>query len=206
MTKIKFPALAILFILCSAFVSPKATIYDYQVKDIIGNNISLSKYEGKVLLIVNVASKCGLTPQYEDLQTIYDKYQECDLVVMGFPANNFLGQEPASNEEINRFCTQKFGVTFPMFSKISVKGKNMHPLYQYLTQKEKNHVINAPIKWNFQKFLINRQGTIVKSFAPAERITSKKVEAAIQHELMKGKEGKKLKKLLKVMNEKQKNS
>lgn len=179
--------LAIVAIVSLAFTQDfkKKTIHDFTVKDILGNDVSLSKYEGNVVLIVNVASKCGLTPQYEDLQKIYDDYSEKGLVVLGFPANNFMGQEPGSDQQINQFCTSKFGVTFPMFSKISVKGKNIHPLYQFLTSKKENGSINAPIKWNFQKFLIDKKGRVVTSFAPTKRITEKDVYTQIEKLLKK---------------------
>lgn len=155
-------------------------VYDIEVKDIIGNDVSLSRYKGKVLLIVNVASKCGYTRQYADLQALYEEYKEDDFVVLGFPANNFLNQEPKSNEEINRFCTSKFGVTFPMFSKISVKGKNQHPLYQYLTTKELNGRKNFPVKWNFQKFLVDKNGKIREVFNPGDRVNNQKIKRLIR--------------------------
>nr|WP_197043826.1 glutathione peroxidase [Aureispira sp. CCB-E] len=150
------------------------------MNDIDDQPVELSKYKGKVLLIVNTASKCGLTPQYEGLQATYEKYREQDLVVLGFPANNFMGQEPGKNSQIKQFCTNKFNVTFPMFSKISVKGKNIHPLYQYLTSKEQNGKFDAPVTWNFQKFLVDREGKVIKSFAPNEKVTDAKVIKAIE--------------------------
>lgn len=185
--------LLLLLLSASAFVAPPKTVHDFTVKDIVGNDVSLSKYKGKTLLIVNVASKCGLTPQYEDLQKIYADYHEFGLEILGFPANNFMGQEPGSDDEINTFCTDKFGVTFPMFSKISVKGKQIHPLYGYLTDKKENKKINAPVKWNFQKFLVDKEGKIVKSFTPNERVTNTTILAQIEAELTKGKDGKKIK-------------
>lgn len=163
----------------------KKTVHDFTVKDIVGNDISLSQFKGKVILIVNVASKCGLTPQYKDLQKVYDDYSEKGLVVLGFPANNFMGQEPGSDEEINRFCTSKFGVTFPMFSKISVKGKKIHPLYTFLTSKAENGSVNAPIKWNFQKFLIDKKGKVITSYAPGKKVTEKDVCTQIEKLLKK---------------------
>ncbi|BDS12939.1 glutathione peroxidase [Aureispira anguillae] len=156
------------------------TVYDIKVQDIIGNKVSLSKYKGKVLLIVNVASKCGYTNQYEDLQALYEEYQDDDFVVLGFPANNFRNQEPGTNEEINRFCTGKFGVTFPMFSKISVKGEDMHPLYRYLTSKKENGKLNAPIQWNFQKFLVGKNGKVIRYFKPEERVKDALIKKAIR--------------------------
>lgn len=176
-----------LIVLFSAFKSDKKdkTVYDFTVKDIAGNEISLSDYEGKTLLIVNVASKCSLTPQYEDLQALYDEYKDQGLLILGFPANNFMGQEPGSNEQINTFCSQKFGVSFPMFSKISVKGREIHPLYEFLTKKENNGVLDAPVKWNFQKFLINRKGEVVCSFSPREKVTKDSVLKVIKKQLKK---------------------
>lgn len=165
--------------------TPKApkNIYEFTVKDIIGNKVSLSKYKGKVLLIVNVASKCMHTKQYEDLQALYEEYADSDFAVLGFPANNFLSQEPGTDEEIKEFCTSKFGVTFPMFSKISVKGNDIHPLYQYLTNKKENGKIDAPIQWNFQKFLIDRDGKIIRFFKPNERVTDSEIKKAIKKQV-----------------------
>lgn len=174
----------LLFFLISSvfFVSPPTkTVYDFKVNDIIGNKVSMSRYKGKVLLIVNVASKCGHTKQYADLQAIYEEYKDDGLVVMGFPANNFGKQEPGTNEEINRFCTSKFGVTFPMFSKISVKGEDMHPLYEYLTNRKNNGRLNAPVTWNFQKFLVGRNGKVIRTFEPNERVK----DALIKREIRK---------------------
>lgn len=161
-------------------VPAPSSIYEVKVKDIIGNKVPMSRYKGKVLLIVNVASKCGHVAQYADLQEIYEEYSDDGLVVMGFPANNFMNQEPGSNEEINRFCTGRYGVTFPMFSKISVKGKDQHPLYQYLTKKENNGKRNNPVSWNFQKFLVGRNGKLLKVFKPKERVKDAAIKAAIR--------------------------
>lgn len=170
--------------LMSSSPKPKS-VYNIKVQDIIGNEISMSKYKGKVLLIVNVASKCGYTGQYKDLQALYEEYQDEDFAVLGFPANNFQDQEPGSNEEINRFCTSEYGVTFPMFSKISVKGEKMHPLYTFLTNKEINGRLDAPIKWNFQKFLVDRSGKVIRTFLPTERVTDKKIKRAIRKQVKK---------------------
>lgn len=183
---LSFFGLALLSVSLMAFVTghyPPKTVYDFTVEDIAGNKVELSKYRGKVLLFVNVASKCGLTGQYEDIQKLYEKYADQGLVVLGFPANNFMNQEPGNNEEINSFCTQKYGVTFPMFGKISVKGKNIHPLYEYLTQKKKNGAVDAPVSWNFQKFLVGKDGKVIESFAPRTKVSNKEVIAAIEQAL-----------------------
>lgn len=172
--------LVILSILLSAFALRPKDIHDFKVKDIIGNRVSMSKYKGKVLLIVNVASKCTNTKQYEDLQNIYEEYKDDDFVVLGFPSNDFMNQEPGSNEEINRFCTSKYGITFPMFSKISVKGDDMHPLYQYLTSKKENGKLDAPVRWNFQKFLVGKNGKVIRTFAPTERVKDATIKRAIR--------------------------
>lgn len=164
--------------------TPKpASIYDIEVQDIIGNDVPLSRYKGQVMLIVNVASKCALTNQYADLQALYDEYQDEGLVVLGFPANNFMNQEPGSNEAINSFCTSKYGVTFPMFSKLSVKGKKQHELYQYLTQRKLNGRVNAPVAWNFQKYLIDRRGRVIRVFGPTQRVKHRVVKRAILKQL-----------------------
>lgn len=142
----------------------KKTIYGYTVKDIDGNDFNLSNLKGKKVMIVNTASECGFTPQYEDLEALYNKYKNQNFIVIGFPANNFKGQEPGSNAEIKKFCTEKFNVTFPMMEKISVTGADQAPLYQFLTQKEKNGLMNSDVEWNFQKYLINEDGTLAKIF------------------------------------------
>ena len=126
----------------------------------------LPSLEGKKIMVVNTASKCGLTPQYKQLQAIYEKYNDKDFVIVGFPANNFLFQEPGTDEEIAVFCEQNYGVSFPMMSKISVKGKNMHPIYEFLTKKSKNGVIDSSVSWNFQKYLINPDGRLAKVISP----------------------------------------
>lgn len=146
----------------------KAGFYDFVVKDINGETFKLADLKGKKVMVVNTASKCGLTPQYELLQKLYEEYAETGFVVVGFPANNFMGQEPGSNTEIKEFCTSKYSVTFPMMEKISVKGDDMHPLYQWLTLKEKNGVMDSEVKWNFQKYLIGENGQLEKVIAPKE--------------------------------------
>lgn len=152
--------------------------YDFTVKTIDGKDLSLSTFKGKKVLVVNVASKCGFTPQYAKLQELYTKYGNDNFVIIGFPANNFLHQEPGSNEEIKQFCTLNYGVTFPMMAKISVKGKDIAPLYKWLTRKSENGVEDASVSWNFQKFLIDENGNWIASFSPnidplSEKIISK---------------------------------
>ena len=156
------------------------TIYQFEMTSLQGESVSLEEYKGKVVLVVNVASKCGLTPQYEDLQATYAKYKDEGLVVLGFPANNFAWQEPGSDQEIEQFCTKNYGVDFPMFSKISVKGKDQHPLYQFLTQKEKNGVLDAKMKWNFQKFLVGKDGKLISVIDPRTKVTEEEVVTEIE--------------------------
>ncbi len=140
------------------------TIYEFVAKDIDGKEKSLSEFAGKVLLIVNVASKCGFTPQYKALQELYTRFKDRGLEILGFPANDFMWQEPGTEAEIKNFCSLNYGVSFPMFSKISVKGKSIHPLYSFLTDKETNPKFSGKISWNFNKFLLDRKGNIVARF------------------------------------------
>ena len=144
-----------------------ASVYDYSVKTIDGSPESLSSFKGKTVLIVNVASKCGYTPQYAGLQKLYTKYKDRGFVILGFPANNFGAQEPGTNAEIKTFCSRTYNVTFPMFSKVSVKGEDRQPLYQFLTEQSPNTSTHGDIKWNFTKFLVDRDGKIVARFEPA---------------------------------------
>jgi glutathione peroxidase len=151
----------------SPSVPPKAaSLYEFTLKNIDGSDVKLETFRGKVILIVNTASKCGLTPQYEALQKIYDRFKDKDFVVVGFPANNFLGQEPGTEKEIKEFCTLNYKVTFPMFSKISVKGADQHPLYSFLTNEKTNPGFSGDITWNFEKFLIGKDGKTVARYAP----------------------------------------
>jgi len=163
--------------------SPATSIYDISVKDIKGRTLRLEQYKGKVMLIVNVASRCGYTPQYSGLQSIFDRYQSRGLVVLGFPANNFGGQEPGTEEEIAQFCSMKYSVSFPMFAKISAEGKDIHPLYHYLTDRQTNPQFAGPITWNFNKFLIGRNGQAVARFESSDRPESEKVTQAIEKAL-----------------------
>jgi len=168
-----------LFILL-AMVPTSKSVYDFKMKNIDGKEVALDAYKGKVLLFVNVASKCGLTPQYKEIQALYEKYKDKGLVVLGFPANNFMGQEPGSDKDIKEFCTLKYDVTFPMFSKISVKGSDQHPLYKYLTSKDENGVVDAKVSWNFQKFLVSKSGKVITSFGPQTSVTEEDVTKAIE--------------------------
>lgn len=144
------------------------SLYDFKVTDINGQEFDMAQLKGKKVLIVNVASKCGLTPQYEKLQDLYSKYKDRDFVVVGFPANNFMGQEPGTDQEIKTFCVSKYDVSFPMMSKIDVKGNKAAPIYQWLTKKTVNGKLDAPVEWNFQKFMIDEQGHIVDFVLPKE--------------------------------------
>ena len=142
------------------------TVYDFEAKAIDGKNVSLADFRGKVLLIVNVASQCGFTPQYTGLQQLFEKYREQGFFVLGFPSNQFMSQEPGSEEEIKTFCETRFGVTFPMFSKIDVNGQGAHPLYQYLSSAKPGVLGSQRIKWNFTKFLIDRRGQPLERYSP----------------------------------------
>lgn len=155
--------------------SQASSIYEFTVETIDGKTRSLREYEGNVVLIVNVASRCGLTPQYAGLQELYDTHHPDGLVILGFPANDFLGQEPGSNADIQQFCSLNYGVSFPMFSKISVKGRDMHPLYKYLSQ-----TTGTTPQWNFHKYLVDRQGRVVKSFSPQTLVDSGEFQAALK--------------------------
>jgi len=153
-------------VIIAGAVFAQQSFYDFKVKDIDGKDFDLASLKGKKVLVVNTASKCGLTPQYEQLQEIYKKYGGEKFTIIGFPANNFMKQEPGTNAEIEEFCTKNYGVTFQMMEKISVKGDDMHPLYQWLTQKSKNGVLDSEVGWNFQKYLIDEKGNLVKMIAP----------------------------------------
>jgi glutathione peroxidase len=147
-------------------IMAKETIYQFKVTDLYGAEFDFSTLKGKKIMVVNTASECGLTPQYKDLEAIYEKYKDKNFVIVGFPANNFGSQEPGTDKEIAAFCEQNYGVSFPMMSKISVKGNDMHKLYQFLTQKSKNGLEDSEVQWNFQKYLINESGELEKVIAP----------------------------------------
>lgn len=151
-----------------------SSVYDFKVEALEGGSLDLSKYKGKKILIVNTASKCGLTPQYKDLEALYEKYSD-KLVVVGFPANNFMKQEPGSNTEIKEFCQKNYGVTFPMAAKVSVKGKDIHPLYKYLIDEAAKKGIEDPIKWNFTKFLVDEKGQLITVFSSKTNPMSEEV-------------------------------
>ena len=171
----------IAIIMTTTINAQQKSFYDFTVKTIDGKDFPLSSLKGKKVLVVNVASKCGFTPQYAKLEELYTKYEKDNFVIIGFPANNFLGQEPGSNEEIKTFCTLNYGVTFPMMAKISVKGKDIAPLYQWLTQKSENGVANAKVGWNFHKFLIDENGNWVASYgSPTDPLSEKIVDWIVE--------------------------
>jgi glutathione peroxidase len=155
--------MATILLPCFLFAQ-KGNFHDFTVQTIDGKEFALSKLKGKKVMVVNVASKCGFTPQYAQLQALYEKYKDRNFVIIGFPANNFGSQEPGSNEEIKEFCTLNYGVTFPMMAKISATGDDISPIYKWLTSESENGKADAPVKWNFQKFLIDENGNWVKSF------------------------------------------
>ncbi len=144
----------------------KENIYQFKVTDLYGSEFDFSSLQGKKIMVVNTASECGLTPQYADLQKLYDQYKDQDFVIIGFPANNFGGQEPGSDQQIASFCKENYGVTFPMMSKISVKGDDKHQVYQFLTEKSKNGLQDSEVAWNFQKYLIDEKGELAMVIEP----------------------------------------
>ena len=156
------------------------TIYQFTMNDINGTPVSLGEYKGKVVVIINVASKCGYTPQYTEMEKFYEDYKDKGVVILAFPANNFLSQEPGTDAEIKEFCDKNYGVTFPVFSKISVKGKDKAPLYNFLTSEDENGVLESSVKWNFQKYLIDREGHVVTFFDPGTKVTDEKFLAAVK--------------------------
>lgn len=151
------------------------SIHQFKVKDINGNLFDLAKLKGKKVMVVNTASKCGFTPQYAELQRLYEKYKDKNFEIVGFPANNFMWQEPGTNEEIASFCQKNYGVSFPMMEKISVKGKSQHPLYKFLTNKEQNAFSDLKVKWNFQKYLIDEKGFVCGVVYPKTSPMDKKI-------------------------------
>jgi glutathione peroxidase len=178
MRKILFAGVAMTAALFGA-----SNVLDFTLNSIDGKPAPLSQYQGKVVLIVNVASRCGFTPQYTGLEKIYEKYKDQGFVILGFPANNFGAQEPGTNEEIKTFCSSKYSVTFPMYSKISVKGADIHPLYAFLTDKQTNPATGGDIKWNFTKFLVGKDGKVIARFESAVTPESPEVTGAIEKAL-----------------------
>lgn len=173
MKKVLFLIIVSIFTIMT--VSAQQSFYDFKVKTLTGEEYDLASLKGKKVMVVNTASKCGNTPQYENLESLYRKYKDNGFVVIGFPANNFMGQEPGTNEEIAEFCKANYGVTFPMMEKISVKGDDQHPLYQWLTQAEKNGKEDSKVMWNFQKYLIDENGNLVAVIPPKEKPDSEKI-------------------------------
>jgi len=176
MTRNKLLIAILTLIMPVAGFAQTSGFYDFKVKTLEGSDFDFSSLKGKKVMVVNVASKCGNTPQYKDLEALYEKYQG-ELVIIGFPANNFAGQEPGTASEIREFCTKNYGVTFPMMEKISVKGKDMHPVYKWLTSKDKNGVMDSEVTWNFQKYLIDENGKLVDVLNPKEKPGSDKTLA-----------------------------
>jgi glutathione peroxidase len=175
--------LIVMALLGTTLMAADKTVYDFTLNSIDGQPTSLSTFKGKVLLLVNVASRCGYTPQYTALEAVYEKYKDRGLVIVGVPANNFGGQEPGTNQEIKTFCTAKYNVTFPMMAKVSVKGKDIAPLYQFLTDKNANPQTGGEIGWNFTKFLIGPDGQVIARFDSAVTPDSKEVTSAVEKAL-----------------------
>jgi len=159
-------SLLLLFTLITTSTMAQGNFHQFKATTIDGRELDFATLKGKKVLVVNTASKCGLTPQYESLQELYNKFGGAKFEIIGFPANNFAGQEPGSNAEVAEFCQKNYGVTFTMMEKISVKGKDIHPIYQWLTEKAKNGVADNKVSWNFQKFLVDENGNLVKSIGP----------------------------------------
>ena len=174
---------ALLFFCATTYAA--SSVHDFTLPALNGTPTPLAGFKGKVVLLVNVASQCGYTPQYEGLQALYAKYKGQGFVIAGFPANNFGGQEPGTNEEIGAFCKSKYGVTFPMFSKISVQGGDKAPLYQFLTDKAANPKTGGEIQWNFTKFLVDRDGKVLQRFESAVEPQSKELMMAVESALKK---------------------
>jgi len=175
----KIIAILISLVLCQVvFAQDKTSLYEIPLKDIHDQDVSLKRYQGKVLLVVNVASQCGLTPQYKALEAVHRKYKDWGFSVLGFPCNDFGAQEPGTHEEIQKFCSEKYDVTFPLFAKLHVKGGEQHPLYGALTGKDSP--FPGEIKWNFGKFLISRDGRILKRFEPQTKPDAPEVIEAIE--------------------------
>lgn len=167
--------LMVMLLVIPAALQAQKSLHDFTVKDINGYDYKLSQFKGKKVLVVNTASECGLTPQYEDLEKLYREYKDKGLVIVGFPSNDFANQEPGTNEEIAAFCTEKFDVTFPMMSKITVKGEEIHPLYKWLTLEAENGLEDSKVTWNFQKYLIDEEGKLVGHVPPRKKPDTKEI-------------------------------
>lgn len=161
-------------------INESKSVHQFTVTDIEGQKFDLSTLKGKKVMIVNTASKCGLTPQYEQLEAVYEKYKDNNFVILGFPANDFMSQEPGTDKEIATFCTKNYGVTFPMMSKVSVKGDDMAPIYQFLTSKKYNGLEDSKVKWNFQKYLIDEEGHLVKVISPTTKTDDSEIISWIE--------------------------
>ena len=179
----KLILILMLCVACASLSAEPKSIYDFTLRSIDGPPVRLKSYSGKVVLLVNVASKCGFTPQYAALESLYEKYKDKGLVIVGVPANNFMSQEPGTDEEIKKFCSNKYNVTFPMMSKVSVLGDDKTPLYVFLTGKDTDPQFAGDIKWNFTKFLFDRNGNPVARFEPNVTPDSPQVTAAIESAL-----------------------
>jgi len=183
MSKAVIPAMMCLFFVVATLIGAGKNVFDYTLNTIDGQPAPLSAYKGKVVMLVNVASRCGFTPQYTALEAIYEKYKDRGFVIVGIPANNFGAQEPGTDQEIKTFCQSKYNVTFPMMSKVSVKGDDKTPLYQFLTDKTDNPKTGGDIQWNFTKFLVGPDGQIITRFEPKVTPDSPEVTAAIESAL-----------------------
>ena len=161
-------------------VVPPQSFYDLSATDIAEQPVTMDRFKGHKVLVVNTASRCGFTPQYAKLEELYQRFAASGLIIIGFPSNNFLWQEPGSNADIGAFCSLEYGVTFPMMGKVDVKGKDMHPVYQWLTSKARNGVSDNTVKWNFQKYLIDEQGHLIGTFAPGTDPLSEEIISLIQ--------------------------
>lgn len=172
---LRYVSLLLLMLLSAALLPAQQSFYDFTVTDINGNEYPLAQLQGKKVLVVNTASQCALTPQYEGLERLYRKYGGEDFVILGFPSNDFAEEEPGTNEEIAAFCSREYGVTFPMMAKITVKGDQMHPLYRWLTEASENGVEDSRVAWNFQKYMIDEHGNLVGHAAPIKKPESRKI-------------------------------
>jgi glutathione peroxidase len=176
----KLSLIFVMTMMLAGAVSAQKTLHNFKTQTIDGTEFDLASLKGKKVLVVNTASKCGLTPQYKELEALYNKYKDRNFVIIGFPANNFLSQEPGSNDEIKEFCEINYGVTFPMMSKVSVKGKDQDPIYNWLTNKSENGKVDAEVSWNFQKFMIDENGNLVDFANPRESPMSERIVSWIE--------------------------